>query len=492
MNLLDRAIRAISPGWHAKRELARFRADAISAYYDGATIGRRGASIRRSAADANVITAATLPRLRAGARDLARNNPWALSAVEAIVAETVGTGIDPQFMRNGERALDIEELERRHLDTTACDAAGKLNYHGLVSLAFRTIVESGEVIIRRRWRRLSDGLPVPIQFQVLEPDYLDISKDGPTPTGGRIVQGVEFDAIGRVRAYWLFPEHPGGRYGTGQSQPVPARDIIHAYDVKRPEQVRGIPWLSSVMLRLADFADYEEAQLVRQKIAACFAVFVREAVGSGLPASVRQEGDQLIDRLEPGIVERIPFDAEISFAQPPGVEGYDEYAAVSLRAIASAMGISYTTLTGDLTRVNFSAGRLGWLREQRNIARWQRHIVIPQICEPLCRWFLEAAAMIGVDTEGVTVQHIPPRREMIDPTKEVPAEREAILSGQKTLTQVIRERGRDPVEHLREYAADLALLDELGLSGLTSDPRTRALGVGRSAPADTESAREAA
>src|SRR5690606_34964487 len=196
VNLLDRAIRAISPGWHAKRELARFRADAIRAYYDGATIGRRGASIRRSAADANVITAATLPRLRAGARDLTRNNPWALSAVEAIVAETVGTGIDPQFMRNGERALDIEELERRHLDTTACDAAGKLNYHGLVSLTFRTIVESGEVIIRRRWRRLSDGLPVPIQFQVLEPDYLDISKDGPTPTGGRIVQGVEFDAIG--------------------------------------------------------------------------------------------------------------------------------------------------------------------------------------------------------------------------------------------------------------------------------------------------------
>src|SRR5690606_26684412 len=96
------------------------------------------------------------------------------------------------------------------------------------------------------------------------------------------------------------------------------------------------------------------------------------------------------------------------------------------------------------------------------------------ICSRLCQWFIEAAEFTGVNIGDVTVQHIPPRREMVDPTKEVPAEREAIRSGQKTLTQVIRERGRDPVEHLREYAADLQLLDELGITGLSSDPRQRA------------------
>lgn len=468
MTLLDRLIAYVSPVRAARRAAAR---RAIQAYYDGATVGRRGASIRRSAADANVITRTSLPRLRNGARDLVRNNPHARRAVEAIVANTVGAGIQPQFMRHGERAEDLEALEARHLETTDCDSEGRHNYHGLVSLGFNTVVESGEVLIRRRWRRTSDGFAVPVQFQVLEPDYLDHSKDGPTGSGGRIVQGVEYDAIGRRRFYWLFPEHPGGDRLTLQSRPVPARDIAHAFRVDRPGQVRGIPWLAAVMLRLADFADYEDAQLVRQKIAACFVGFVQEAFDGLTPPGVTDEDGQLIDRFEPGILERLPPGTEVKFGNPPSVDNYDEYTRVSLRAIAAGMGISYTALTGDLTAVNFSSGRMGHLEFQRNVARWQSLIVIPQLCDVLCRWFIEAAAMTGVDTDGVTVRHIPPRREMIDPTKEVPAERDAILSGQKTLTQSIRERGRDPVDHLREYAADLALLDELGIAGLSSDPR---------------------
>ncbi|HLS32804.1 MAG TPA: phage portal protein, partial [Brevibacterium sp.] len=360
MTALDRMIGWVSPTWAAKRALARLRAEAARAYYDGATVGRRGASIRRSAADANVITRSTLPRLRNGARDLVRNNPHARRAVEAIVANTVGTGIEPQFMRHGERADELERLEALHLDTTTCDAEGRHTYHGLVSLAFHTLVESGEVLIRRRWRRASDGLAVPVQFQVLEPDYLDQSKDSPTASGGQIVQGVEYDAIGRVRAYWLFSEHPGGDGYHLQSRPVPARDVIHALRVDRPGQVRGIPWLSPVMLRLADFADYEDAQLVRQKIAACFSAFVREPVDGFLPHGVQRDADgDLIDRFEPGIIERLPPGAEIEFAEPPGVDGYGEYAAVSLRAIAAGMGISYAALTGDLTSVNFSSGRMG-------------------------------------------------------------------------------------------------------------------------------------
>lgn len=470
MTILDRVIAYVSPVRAARRAAARLRMDAAKAYYDGATIGRRGASIRRSAANANVIARTVLPRLRYGSRDLVRNNPHARRGVEAIVANVVGTGIEPQFLRGGARAEDLEALDAAHLDSTDCDSEGRHNYHGLVSLAFQTVVDSGEVLVRRRWRRTGDGLAVPVQFQVLEPDYLDQSKNGPTNSGGQIVQGVEFDALGRRRAYWLFRDHPGGDRLSLESYPVPARDIAHAFRTDRPGQVRGIPWLAPVMLRLADFLDYEDAQLVRQKIAACFVGFIEESIDGYAPPGVVQDDGQLIDKFEPGILERLPPGTNVKFGEPPTVDNYDEYTRVSLRAIAAGLGISYAALTGDLTAVNFSSGRMGHLEFQRNVARWQSLIVIPQLCDVLTGWFLEAAEMTGVDTGGVTVRHIPPRREMIDPTKEVPAERDAIRSGQKTLTQVIRERGRDPVEHLREYAADLALLDDLGIA-LDSDPR---------------------
>ena len=76
-------------------------------------------------------------------------------------------------------------------ESTACDADGQSNMAGLQSLIASGVVGDGEALIRRRWRRASDGLPVPMQLQLLESDYLaDLTQA--LPNGGRIVQGVEF------------------------------------------------------------------------------------------------------------------------------------------------------------------------------------------------------------------------------------------------------------------------------------------------------------
>jgi len=494
LNALDRAIAVVSPGWALRRMAARVRLDIARAYYDGATTGRRGASIRRSGADANVIAYAQLGKLRTGSRDLARNNPHARRAVEAIVSNTVGEGIAPSFLRGTVRAEDLEELAKLHLYTTACDSDGLLTWGGLQALALKSIAEGGEVLVRRRWRRLGDGLAVPVQFQVLEGEYLDDTKDGPVAGGGYIVQGVEYDAIGRRRAYWLFREHPGGRRATTDSRPVPATDVAHVYRVDRPGQVRGIPWGAAVLLSHADFADYEEAHLLRQKIAACFAAFVEEPFDSGLPSTARQEDQEdgttkLIDSMEPGMVERLPPGTKVTFGAPPGVEDYAEFSSVSLHKVAMGWGVSYEAMTGDLSGVNFSSGKMSRLEFQRNIDTWRAHMLLPMLCDRVAAWWLEAVELgTGTDTDGVTVRHVAPRHAMIDPTREWPAIRQAVRSGQKTMSQVIRESGRDPVEHFQEYAEDLKLLDKLGIV-LDSDARVRTnAGLGIVEPASSSGA----
>lgn len=470
---LDRVIAYLAPRWGARRAWARQSLQAAQAFYDGATAGRRGASIRRFVADPNTISMRDLPRLRTGSRDLVANNPHAKRAAEAIVSELIGIGIGPQFLRSEERAEELEALADLHLETRACDSDGLHTYQGLQVLAAQTIVESGEVLVRRRWRRTGDGLPVPVQFQVLEPDFLDVAKDGAVEGGGQMIQGVEFDALGRRRAYWLFDTHPGSRLHTAMSRPIPARDVAHIYRCDRPGQVRGIPWLAAIMLRIADFCDYEDAQLMRQKIAACFVGFVKESFdGTVPPTVVTNDAGQLVDQMEPGMIERLPPGTEIEFGSPPPASEYEPYVRTSLRTIAAGMGISYEALTGDLRGVNFSSGKMGRLAMERNVDRWRHHMFIPQFCSVLMGWFLEAAELAGVDVAGITVRHIAPRRELIDPPREIPAEKDAIRAGLKTLTQAIRERGRDPVEHLREMARDNELLDDLGLR-LDSDPRTK-------------------
>ena len=143
---------------------------------------------------------------------------------------------------------------------------------------------------------------------------------------------------------------------------------------------------------------------------------------------------------------------------------------MSLHALAAGLGVSYEALTGDMAGVNFTSGRMARQEFERNTARWRAHTFIPQGCDVLIRWWLEAAALAGADTEGVTVRHSAPPREMISPREEVPALTGAVRSGQKTLVQVAAERGLDIDELLDEIEETNAMLDARGLV-LDSDPR---------------------
>jgi lambda family phage portal protein len=162
-----------------------------------------------------------------------------------------------------------------------------LNFYGLQRLAMETIAEAGEVLIVKQPASTSDGLAIPMRLQVLEPDYLDTNRNGLAAiSGGPIIDGVEFDKQGRRVAYWLFTSHPGGqRLMTTrfESVRVPAERVLHIYRVDRPGQVRGVPWLASAITRLKDLDDFEDAELMQQKVAACFGAFVTDIEGAATP-----------------------------------------------------------------------------------------------------------------------------------------------------------------------------------------------------------------
>jgi capsid protein len=109
--------------------------------------------------------------LRAKSRDLVRRNPWANNAIEAFVANAVGTGIKPQSLAKDETfRATVQELFRDWVEEA--DAAGQTDFYGLQALACRAMLEGGECLIRLRPRRPQDGLCVPLQLQVLESEHL--------------------------------------------------------------------------------------------------------------------------------------------------------------------------------------------------------------------------------------------------------------------------------------------------------------------------------
>ena len=164
------------------------------------------------------------------------------------------------------------------------------------------------------------------------------------------------------------------------------------------------------------------------------------------------------------------YGQDVIFNNPPAVSGHAEYVNEEQRAIAIAYGVSYESLTGNLRQVNYSSGRIGWLEFQRNIDQWRGTLLIPRLCSRIAQWWSEAAMLAGIDTTGVEWGWTPPRRELQDPTREIPAMILAARAGYESLFDQIRSRGGDPEQVMDEIKKLIDLLDKKGFT-LDTDPR---------------------
>ncbi len=457
INFLDRMLLAIAPDYALQR--VRARAMALR-HFEAAAGGRRTDNWRRSGADANLAVGPNLLKLREQARDLVRNNGWARNAQRVIGRNTIGWGILPKpVLPKGTIDSSINPRWRDWASTPQCDAAGDSTFYGLQRQIMNAVVESGEVLVRRRPRRRSDGLAIPMQLQVLEADFLDTLKDGVEGRDGRIVQGVEFNGIGKRVAYWLFQEHPGSGRATSSliSQRVSADQIAHVRLIERPGQVRGPSWFAPAILGVKDLEEYEEATLLKQKIAALFSAFVTDTEGDS--AGEEDAEDEKLEELFPGMISYLPPGREVTFGNPPPVNDYEPFTAANLRKIAAAMGVEYESMTGDYSKVNFSSARMGRLAHYANVHDWRWNMAIPQFCDRVWGWAMEAAALDGTIASPVPALWTPPPMAMLEPDKEGLALQRLVRIGAMTHDDMVREQGYDPDAHWDAYAEGLERLD---------------------------------
>jgi lambda family phage portal protein len=397
--------------------------------------------------------------------------------VRVIDDNVVGIGIVPRF-----ESAELAALWQQWAESTQCDASGRLNFYGIQSQVCKAVVTSGGCLVRARVRRPGDGFAVPFRLEVLEDDYLDSLKNERLVTGGQIIQGVEVSPLGEVVAYWIFPAHPGGELTAGQTSfRVPAAECIYIYDsTERPGARRGVSWIAAAILTLRDIGEMDDAVINQAKVAACFgALITREADGD------RDDGAELDasghERITPAMIERLDFGEDVKTLTPPTFQGYKDYIWLALHKACAAVGTPYELVFGDLMNVNFSSGRLGFTEFARRVERWQYQLFIPALCEPVGRWFLQFAALAGEPAarRAKPPAWTAPRRQMLDPANDTAAVKDQVRAGLLPPLEALRQQGySDPEAVLRQYAADWALIDKLGLVFDTDSRRVSAPGGG--------------
>jgi lambda family phage portal protein len=478
-NPVDRLVGFFNPRAGLRRVIAR---QLLQRAYEAAS-PRDSWRPRRGGASPQADHFADATILRAKARALVQNVPYVAASMDALVANVVGTGIVPRF--TGDQADRLNSLFAAW--APVCDADGQLDFFGLQAAAYRAMEQDGEGLIRLRPRRLDDGLPVPLQLQLLEIDWLDHTKNSLAPggpdtaaPGNIIVEGIEYDQLGRVFGYWLWDRHPGDVSTlTGLrnfSKRVPAASIIHLFDPKRPGQRRGITRLAAIIARTRDMQLYEDAELSRKNLETRLSVLVQgeapdlanpnQAGGTtdtADPSLARKTGD--LGELASGSITELPGGTQITTVEPKPAGGYVEYLVHNLHIITAALGVTYEMATGDMTQANFSQSRIRQSDVRRGFEHTQWIVLVPRMCGPLAAAFVNFAQLGGKVPMNAKfgVEHDPPKWDYVNPLQEAQADALQVANGLSSLSGKLRAKGENPQKVFQELADDFAKLRELGV-----------------------------
>lgn len=468
---IDDLIGYFSPESKYKRISYRNAIELKQRKYDGAGRGGRTTKWRTTGGNANSEVRGAIKPLRDRARDLVRNDAFAAKAVQVVANNIVGKGIMPQLPDG-----DVADAWKMWTRSTDCDYYGVMNFAAMQRQAMANVFMSGEIFAKKI---IDPKAEVPLKIQMLESDFLPIDDQlskASIPRNNKVVQGVEINPNGLPIAYHMYKQHPGSTgeeadNGFGEIVRVMRKDLAHIYRQDRPGQLRGISWFHPVLIMLKDFAELQDAQLLKQKVSALFAGFIKD-----LDADIVEGEEQEDLELTPGALQKLPTGMDITFSNPPSTEFYAEYATNVLHSIASGLGLTYESLTGDLSKVNFSSARMGWLEMNRNLDCWRDQVINTQFNDKIFGWFLESLKLKGKNVPDINLRPswTSPKREMIDPTKEIPAKIKAIRAGLVTFSDAIRETGKHPDDHIKELQADKIKIDAANLI-LDSDAEKKAL-----------------
>jgi len=450
--------------------------------FDAAATDRLQNGWNTTVSSPNEILKADLASMKARSRNECINNDWARNFIVKLRQNVVGPQgfitqvriTDPDGSQDDGANRSVERALKDWSQGKHCDVSGRMTYPDMQRLWISTVGKDGESIVRKWQGPGKYGYAL----EFIDTLMLDIGLND-TRSTNEIIMGVEVDAAMRPVRYY-FKDAKSSVYGAYQSGPkhvhVRAEDIMHSFMVEDAGQVRGWPWLSVSLPRMHMLDGYEDAALVNARWGANTVAVLRsdpEHYQGPMPGDGTDgDGTPLIDS-EMGEIPDIGTRMLDKFESEYPKGEFPSFVQHNLRGVAAGLGIPYHTLTGDLTGANYSSLREGkldgsdlWLTLQD----WMRgEFIIPNH-----NAFIENALAVGAITldngkplpmikldKFQAADHQGRRWAWVDPAKEMAAKVQGIDAHITTISETIRERGRDPEEVFREAAAERKLIADI-------------------------------
>lgn len=417
--------------------------------------------------------------VRARARALVRDNPYASGFINEIVNNVVGpdgilleahvASADGKKNKPTNKAIERSWLRWGGPKTACVDR--RSSWRDLQALRMRTVAMDGECFFRKiPYFRNSHAFAL----QFIDADQVDEYYNRAPSTGSNEIRmGIEIDEYGAPLYYHIWSRQLSD-IGPRVRLRVPAEEIIHDFVQYRGQQTRGISWFAPALLNLKMLDGYTEAELVAARASSAKmgivlnlspeAIEAYDAPGDGEGQNPRltEAAAGTVDELGPGQDFRT-FDPK-----HPSI-AFKDFTKTILRGVARGVNMAYTTMTGDLEAVNYSSIRAGLLSERdwyRTLQRWSVEHFNTDVYEA---WLPNAllSGALAVDnrlaSEYRDVRWRGRGWKWVDPKNDLLAAKLALDLGLTSRSRLAAEQGCDWEEIVDELAHEIEVSTEAGV-----------------------------
>ena len=445
--------------------------------FKAAQSGRLFSDFIASSRSADSEIKAALQQIRYRCRDLARNDEYARRFLSLIKTNVVGDrGISAQVKaKNADGSFDapgnaiIENAFRAWGRKGICTVDGRFSWKDAQRFAAEALARDGELLVRMvNYPQNNFGFAI----EFLEVDLLDENHNETLQNGNKIRMGVEIDRFHRPVAYHLLTAHPGDNEYTSslatRRTRISADKILHIFLPERAQQTRGVPWMSAAVAPLKQLNGMREAILINERISASKMGFFTTPSGDDFVGDDVENTYTPIIEAEPGTFHQLGPGVDFkSFDPTSNANTFADFERAILRGIASALGVSYASISNDLTATSYSSIRQGAL-EDRDFYKVLHDFMIEHFVQPIFRAWLMAAMESGsvpipptrFDKFADNVEYRGRGFAWVDPQREMNAAVIGLNSGILSMQDVANQYGRDITDVMDQIVLEKQMASE--------------------------------
>ncbi|WP_417698085.1 phage portal protein [Psychromonas sp.] len=461
MNLFEKSILALAPGWASSRAENRNKVYAYEAAKPTRT--HKANKEQRSA---NQAVFASGKSLREQARWLDENHDISIGILDKFEERVIGPAgimIEPQPRKlSGEIDIQLAERISEKFKNWSLkpEVTGRFTRSQMERLVLRSWLRDGEMFAQQLKGSVAGYqylTGTQYAIELLEADFVPIITD----LSKGINQGLQLNNWGRAIGYHILYDHPAEAFST-KSKIVSADKMLHLALIKRIHQIRGVTIFHGIITRLSDLKEYEESERVAARIAAALGMYIKKGSPDLYDVENSKETsrhfdlapgstfDELLPGEEVGMVESnrpsaqvVPWRSGQIKAVVAGVRG-------SYSSVARDYGGSYSSQRQELVE-----STIGYeVIQDEFVAQWSR---------PVFRSWLEMELLndlkLPSDLDRDTLfdaLYLAPTMPWIDPKKEADAWETLKDNDVASDAEWIRSRGKSPREVKRQVAAEQA------------------------------------